>query len=396
MYRELVLLATVSARDPDAGENGTVRFSLEQCGKSASFAFPPAARVSSASASASASEQALLLQQPQRLFTIDEESGKLWLLQGELDRDALSDPGAGICVRVRAVDMGRPTSRSSALELVLEVLDENDNPPRLESNRTLVCGAGCATTGITLRATDPDSGPNGTVVYTLANQSPLFSLDRHTGTLTLAPTRPLSLPLQSLSQSPSSSGSDGGASGPGSKKLDPLLGPHVLRVNLSDCGSPARSTLESITVLVTVDAIALAASSEEPNFARTVLVALVLLALLLFLAAFAVSFAVCRILQRSQHERSHGILQFENYTIEHISCTRPYTLLYVRCICICRGSNEKAGLRWYGAGSCGPVRRVRSAKLPRRAGRRAAGPRRGGCLVRLGRGSYRRRERPAV
>lgn len=303
VYRERTLLQTISASDPDSGDNGTVRFRLEQCGKTLNTwtsAFAPRAASPLRQPSSGASHASQQQQQQLSVLTIDERSGELWLEPGELDREALPDPGAGICVRVRATDMGHPTARSSTLELVFEVLDINDHIPRLDSNRTLLCGAGCSGPGLMLRAADPDRGPNGTVLFSLVHPSPLFSLDPHTGTLTLTAARPLSLPHQSPSLS--SSGVSSG-SGPGTSK-DQIVGAHELLVNLSDCGSPPRSALERITVHVTADALALtAAGGEETSFARTFLVVLVLLVLLLFTTVLAVSFAVCRILQRSHYRR---------------------------------------------------------------------------------------------
>jgi len=83
----------------------------------------------------------------------------------------------------------------STVSVIVRVDDENDNAPTVHfptvADRLVVDVPVSAATGTLLtriEASDPDEGPNGALVYALANgnEEGLFAIDRDTGTLTTA------------------------------------------------------------------------------------------------------------------------------------------------------------------------------------------------------------------
>lgn len=115
------------------------------------------------------------------LFMIDANTGKLKLV-ATLDYESKST----YTVNVSATDNGTP-ALSSYLQLTINVEDYNDNAPRFSDTpiiRQIQEGVRPGITVVTVTANDPDSGANGLLRYSLANQEPggrNFSIDPDTG-----------------------------------------------------------------------------------------------------------------------------------------------------------------------------------------------------------------------
>ncbi|XP_061090072.1 protocadherin alpha-10-like [Conger conger] len=110
------------------------------------------------------------------------------VLQKALDREKQPE----IQLLLTAVDGGNPP-RSGTMEIIVNVLDINDNPPVFSSPLYKVRvfeNTPPGTSIITLNATDLDAGPNGEIVYSfskLGQQSVrnMFSIDPQSGIVTV-------------------------------------------------------------------------------------------------------------------------------------------------------------------------------------------------------------------
>ena len=113
-------------------------------------------------------------------FEIDEDSGVIKATES-FDREA----AARHRFFVVAGDRGRPASRSSSAEVVVDIVDVNDERPRFErpSYALSVPENSPAGTAVgTVKAADPDGSPFDHVTYTTA--STVFGVDRDTGRIT--------------------------------------------------------------------------------------------------------------------------------------------------------------------------------------------------------------------
>uniref|UniRef100_A0A665UT02 Cadherin domain-containing protein n=1 Tax=Echeneis naucrates TaxID=173247 RepID=A0A665UT02_ECHNA len=156
-------LLTLSAVDPDQGQNGNVSYSIFQQS-------PP-------------SDPAV--------FSVDPVSGMV-SVAGALDRETKAEYE----LLLVAEDQGRP-ARSATATLLVQVSDVNDNVPEFSASQhqaVVLETALAGTSLLTLSAVDPDQGQNGNVSYSIFQQSPpsdpaVFELDPSSGTLRLV--RPL-------------------------------------------------------------------------------------------------------------------------------------------------------------------------------------------------------------
>ncbi|POI35022.1 hypothetical protein CIB84_001226 [Bambusicola thoracicus] len=156
-------LLVLSAVDGDLGDNGTIRFSLQE-------AEPAVVAVGSSSVT------------PRQVFRLDPVSGKLSTIS-QLDREEQ----AHFSLQVLATDLGSPPL-SSVARVNVTLLDVNDNSPvfypvqyfaHIQENEP----AGTYVT--TVSATDPDMGPNGTVKYSIsAGDTTRFQVHGKTGIIT--------------------------------------------------------------------------------------------------------------------------------------------------------------------------------------------------------------------
>ena len=113
-------------------------------------------------------------------------------------------------------------------------MDMNDNSPVFSTNNVQLAVTEDTDIGTVLyvaQATDKDDGLNGMIVYTLSNSSDAFAIDANLGTIVLQ--RHLAFRLSTS---------------------------YMLTVNASDMGTPAHSTLLSVSVMV------IAISSNAPIF----------------------------------------------------------------------------------------------------------------------------------
>ncbi|XP_042668130.1 protocadherin Fat 4 [Centrocercus urophasianus] len=156
-------LLVLSAVDGDLGDNGTIRFSLQE-------AEPALVAVGPSSVT------------PRQVFRLDPVSGKLSTVS-QLDREEQ----AHFSLQVLATDLGSPPL-SSVARVNVSLLDVNDNSPvfypvqyfaHIQENEP----AGTYVT--TVSATDPDMGPNGTVKYSIsAGDTSRFQVHGKTGIIT--------------------------------------------------------------------------------------------------------------------------------------------------------------------------------------------------------------------
>ncbi|XP_061090087.1 protocadherin alpha-6-like [Conger conger] len=110
------------------------------------------------------------------------------VLQKALDREKQSE----IRLLLTAVDGGTPP-RSGTMQIIVNVLDINDNPPVFSSSLYKVSIFENTAPGasiITLNATDLDAGTNGEIVYSFSKLEQghildIFTIDSHTGTVTV-------------------------------------------------------------------------------------------------------------------------------------------------------------------------------------------------------------------
>jgi len=114
----------------------------------------------------------------QDVFRVDTESGDLFAV-GALDRELLDEYRLNVTV----FDMGSPR-RSSSLLLQVDIDDVNDNAPVFDRTTYVVSVPEDAELGsvlTTVSAHDRDAGDNGRVVYRIATQSDVFSINSATG-----------------------------------------------------------------------------------------------------------------------------------------------------------------------------------------------------------------------
>ncbi|XP_032741781.1 LOW QUALITY PROTEIN: protocadherin beta-6-like [Rattus rattus] len=149
------LVATVSARDLDAGIHGTVTYSLFQGGE---------------------------LSQP---FEIDEVTGEI-RLKGTLDFETTPNYNIEIVAR-------DPGGFSGKCNVAIQVLDVNDNAPKLtisSLNSSIPENAPEAVVAV-FSVSDPDSGENGRIVCSIQNELPFLLKPTFENYYTLVTERPL-------------------------------------------------------------------------------------------------------------------------------------------------------------------------------------------------------------
>uniref|UniRef100_A0A672MPM9 Cadherin-23 n=1 Tax=Sinocyclocheilus grahami TaxID=75366 RepID=A0A672MPM9_SINGR len=155
-------VAIVLARDKDAGRNGLVNFTLI----------------------------AGNMQDVFKINTANNTYGEVYL-NARLDREAVDR----YLLKVRATDNGSPP-RFTDVSLTVNILDENDNPPVLQSPRgynvSVSENVGGGTSVLRVVAADRDIGPNAMLSYyiTGGNQDLTFRMDRMTGEIVTRPSPP--------------------------------------------------------------------------------------------------------------------------------------------------------------------------------------------------------------
>ncbi|XP_014351002.1 protocadherin alpha-C2-like [Latimeria chalumnae] len=110
------------------------------------------------------------------------------VLEKSLDREQQSSH----YLVLKAIDGGTP-QRSGTTQVIINVLDANDNPPRFHKSvfkASLMEGAPIGTLVIDLNATDVDQGANGEIIYSFSTHTPqnlreIFSVNSRTGEITV-------------------------------------------------------------------------------------------------------------------------------------------------------------------------------------------------------------------
>ncbi|XP_038255144.1 protocadherin Fat 4 [Dermochelys coriacea] len=155
-------LLVLSATDGDLGDNGTVRFSLQETEPSVTAVGPLVA--------------------PRRVFRLDPVSGKLSTIS-QLDREEQDH----YSLQVLATDLGSPPL-SSVARVNVSLLDVNDNSPVFYPVQYFAHIQENEPTGsyvTTVSASDPDLGPNGTIKYSIsAGDHSRFQIHGQTGVIT--------------------------------------------------------------------------------------------------------------------------------------------------------------------------------------------------------------------
>ncbi|XP_058433885.1 cadherin-23 isoform X6 [Marmota monax] len=155
-------VATVKARDPDAGSNGQVLFSLASGNVAGAF----------------------------EIITTNDSIGEVFVAR-PLDREELDL----YVLKVVASDRGTPPRRKDHI-LQVTILDVNDNPPVIESafgyNVSVNENVGGGTAVVQVRATDRDTGINSVLSYyiTEGNEDMTFRMDRISGEIATRPAPP--------------------------------------------------------------------------------------------------------------------------------------------------------------------------------------------------------------
>eukprot|EP00058_Branchiostoma_floridae_P002319 XP_002587807.1 hypothetical protein BRAFLDRAFT_92256 [Branchiostoma floridae] len=132
------LITTLTATDGDAGSNGEITYSISEGNAHGTF-------------------------------TLDSYTGKLYLAKA-LDYESTNV----YRLNITASDHGTPPL-STVIPFAINVLDSNDNPPTFppgDTVRQITEGVGLNTVIATVTATDPDSGSNGEIQYSIASQVP--------------------------------------------------------------------------------------------------------------------------------------------------------------------------------------------------------------------------------
>ncbi|XP_023574263.1 cadherin-23 isoform X2 [Octodon degus] len=155
-------VATVKARDPDAGSNGQVVFSLASGNIAGAF----------------------------EIITTNDSIGEVFVAR-PLDREELDH----YILKVVASDRGTPPRKKDHI-LQVTILDINDNPPVIESpfgyNVSVNENVGGGTAVVQVRATDRDIGINSILSYyiTEGNEDMTFRMDRISGEVATRPAPP--------------------------------------------------------------------------------------------------------------------------------------------------------------------------------------------------------------
>uniref|UniRef100_A0A8C6MUZ9 Cadherin related 23 (otocadherin) n=1 Tax=Mus spicilegus TaxID=10103 RepID=A0A8C6MUZ9_MUSSI len=155
-------VATVKARDPDAGSNGQVVFSLASGNIAGAF----------------------------EIITSNDSIGEVFVAK-PLDREELDH----YILKVVASDRGTPPRKKDHI-LQVTILDVNDNPPVIESpfgyNVSVNENVGGGTSVVQVRATDRDIGINSVLSYyiTEGNEDMTFRMDRISGEIATRPAPP--------------------------------------------------------------------------------------------------------------------------------------------------------------------------------------------------------------
>ena len=144
------LLASVTATDPDLGDNGLLRYSLR--GEDAGS------------------------------FLIDGETGEV-RTRWSLDREEQAE----YLLEVIAEDQGQDVTLSGSCLLTVKVMDENDHQPVLTNNPgtlDIPDNAGPGDFLYKFDVVDEDSGVNSRLQFFLQGDADRFSLDQNTGVFT--------------------------------------------------------------------------------------------------------------------------------------------------------------------------------------------------------------------
>ncbi|XP_019363367.1 PREDICTED: cadherin-23 isoform X2 [Gavialis gangeticus] len=155
-------IALVLARDPDAGSNGQVTFSLISGNIGHVF----------------------------EIHTTNNTYGEVFVAK-PLDRELLDR----YTLRIQASDNGVPPQKNDHI-LRVNILDVNDNPPVIENlfgyNVSVNENVGGGTSVVQVRATDRDIGLNSVLSYyiTQGNEDLTFRMDRITGEIATRPSPP--------------------------------------------------------------------------------------------------------------------------------------------------------------------------------------------------------------
>jgi protocadherin Fat 1/2/3 len=157
---EGVFIARVTAQDPDEARNGTVSYVLRNASG----------------------------------FKVNSNSGVI-TAHTEFDRETQST----YFLIVEAVDDGIPTRLSSSTLVVVEIMDENDNPPFLPFPHMfarLFEGAPTNSHILSIPVRDPDEGANPNITFSLLSSSlpDKFSLNTSSGEVQLAGTLDYEIP----------------------------------------------------------------------------------------------------------------------------------------------------------------------------------------------------------
>ncbi|XP_062989358.1 cadherin-23-like [Elgaria multicarinata webbii] len=155
-------IALVLARDPDAGNNGQVAFSLVSGNLGRTF----------------------------EIRTTNNTYGEVFVAR-PLDRELIEH----YTLKIQAADRGVPPRRKEHT-LRVNILDVNDNPPVIANpygyNVSINENVGGGTAVAQVRATDRDSGLNSVLSYyiTHGNEELTFRMDRVTGEIATRPSPP--------------------------------------------------------------------------------------------------------------------------------------------------------------------------------------------------------------
>ncbi|XP_046509156.1 cadherin-23 isoform X1 [Equus quagga] len=155
-------VATVKARDPDAGSNGQVVFSLASGNIAGAF----------------------------EIITTNDSIGEVFVAR-PLDREELDH----YILKIVASDRGTPPRKKDHI-LQVTILDVNDNPPVIESpfgyNVSVNENVGGGTAVVQVRASDRDIGINSILSYyiTKGNEDMTFRMDRISGEIATRPAPP--------------------------------------------------------------------------------------------------------------------------------------------------------------------------------------------------------------
>ncbi len=168
------LIAKINVSDSDQGENSKIEYKLAsltgECSLQAltpsNFLFP---------------NKIANLNPAINNFWIDKTSGEL-NARDTLDREQMNR----YCFAVIAMDQGVPSLNSSAL-LIIDILDQNDNVPKITSNMTVYLQSSLAGSHVTtITAKDLDDKENAELSFRIVQQSDLFKIDERQGFIYLA------------------------------------------------------------------------------------------------------------------------------------------------------------------------------------------------------------------